>query len=100
MAQIGCLGDIPFVVSSDMIQTITNAVWSGSARYSTHQRHLNNALTEFTGVDPDEFTFDIVLSVYLGVDPMKLIVQLWKYEREATAVPLVIGEKGYGKYAE
>lgn len=98
MAQIGCLGDIPFIVSADTVQTINNAVWSGSARYSEHQRHLTNALTEFTGLDPDTFSFDITLSAYLGVDPMTAIVQLWQYERNGTSVPLVIGNKGYGKY--
>jgi len=98
MAQIGCLGDIPFIVSSDAIQTIDNAVWSGSARYGEHQRHLTNALTEFTGIDPDTFSFDITLSAYLGVNPMTAIVKLWQYERNGTAVPLTIGNKGYGKY--
>lgn len=98
MAKIGCLGDIPFIVSADTVQTIQNAVWSGSARYSEHQRHLSNALTEFTGLDPDKFSFDIVLSAYLGVDPMTAINQLWQYEREGKTVPLVIGDKGYGKY--
>lgn len=98
MAQIGCLGDIPFIVSADMVQTIENAVWSGSARYGEHQRHLTNALTEFTGLDPDAFSFDLTLSAYLGIDPMTAIVQLWQYERKGTSVPLVIGSKGYGKY--
>lgn len=98
MAQIGCLGEIPFIVSSDMVQTIDNAVWSGSARYGEHQRHLTNALTEFTGIDPDTFSFDIMLSTYLGVDPMNAIVKLLQYERKGLSVPLTIGDKGYGKY--
>lgn len=72
--------------------------WSGSARYSVHQRHLTNALTEFTGIDPDKMTFDIILSAYLGVDPMAEVVKVWKYERTGQAVPLVLGDKAYGKY--
>lgn len=98
MAQIGCLGEIPFVVSAETVQTITNAVWSGGARYSEHQRHLTNALTEFTGLAADRFSFDMVLSAFLGVNPMTSINRLWTYEREGTAVPLVLGVKGYGKY--
>ena len=98
MAQIGCLGDIPFIVSAEAVQTINNAIWSGSARYGEHQRHLTNALTEFTGLDPDKFSFDFTLSAYLGVNPMDAIVQLWQYERKSTSVPLTIGDKGYGKY--
>ena len=54
----------------EVVETLDNMSWSGSARYSTHQRHGANALTEFTGLDPDQITFDITLSVELGVDPM------------------------------
>ena len=49
MGKIGCLGDIPFEVSSNKIQTPKNMKWSGSARYATHQRHGGDALTEFVG---------------------------------------------------
>ena len=96
--QIGCLGDIIFQVSSDVIKTIDNMQWSGSARYSEHKRHMKSALTEFTGLDADTMTFNIEVSVYLGSKPMKEIVKIWKYEREGKVLPLVIGEKVYGKY--
>lgn len=98
MAYIGCLGDIVFSVSSNMVKTIDKVQWSGSARYSKHQRHLKDALTEFTGLDPDTISFEMVLSLYLGVDPMTELGKIWTYERNGTALPLVIGEKGYGKY--
>ena len=96
--QIGMLGDIIFEVSSDTVRTVSNASWSGSANYSTHSRHTANALTEFVGLGPDSFSFDIVLSYYLGTTIMEWINLLWKYEREGIAVPLTLGEKGYGKY--
>lgn len=98
MAQIGCLGDIIFTVSSEQVETINSMIWSGSARYGTHKRHVSNALTEFTGLDPDTISFDITLSIYLGVDPMGELVKIWTYERAGTTLPLVIGEKSYGKY--
>ncbi len=96
--QIGCLGDIIFSVSTKTVETINNAVWDGSARYPEHQRHLNNALTEFTGVDADGFSFDITLSAYLGVDPLTELGKIWTYERSGKAVSLVLGDKVYGKY--
>lgn len=96
--EIGCLGEIPFKASSRAVQTIKNAVWSGSARYATHARHLKDALTEFTGIEPDAFNFEIELSAFLGVNPMDAIGLVWQYERTGKAVPLVIGNKGYGKY--
>lgn len=96
--QIGCLGDIAFKVSADMVRTISNVTWSGSANYNTHARHLTDSLTEFTGIAPDEMTFDIVLSAFLGVDPMTDLVKIWEYERKGQALSLVIGSKAYGKY--
>lgn len=96
--QIGCLGDIVFKVSSDMVRTISNVTWSGSANYATHSRHLTDALTEFTGLDPDEITFDIVLSAFLGVNPMSDLAKIWDYERKWQTLPLIIGSKAYGKY--
>lgn len=98
MAFIGCLGDIIFEVSSDTVRTLDNMMWSGKARYSTHQRHLGNALTEFTGLDPDEVSFTITLSAFQGVNPQTELGKLWSYERTGTPVPLVIGDKVYGKY--
>ena len=98
MAIIGCLGDIIFEVSEDTVRTLDNMVWSGSARYAVHERHLTHALTEFTGLDPDKITFDILLSAELGVDPIAEVVKLWNIERSGRAVPLTVGTKGYGKY--
>jgi hypothetical protein len=96
--QIGCLGDIAFKTSADMVRTVNDVTWSGSANYNTHSRHLTNALTEFTGLAPDEMTFEIVLSAFLGVNPMDDLTKLWEYERKGQTLPLVIGSKAYGKY--
>ena len=95
---VGCFGDVVFQVSEETVETINNVVWSGSARYSIHQRHLQDALTEFTGLDPDKLSFTMTMSVELGVDIIPEIVKLWNIERSGRAVPLVIGEKAYGKY--
>ncbi len=96
--RIGWLGEIYFSISSIKVQTVSKAVWSGSARYSTHKRHLTHALTEFTGLEPDTFSFDMVLHDGFGVRPMDLLVKLWRYEREGLPQPLVIGDHAYGKY--
>lgn len=103
MALIGYLGKdadsgISFIVSREVFRTPKNMEWSGSARYATHERHNTHALTEFTGLDPDRFSFDILLAAELGVDPLEEVVKIWNFERDAEAVGLVIGGKGYGKY--
>ena len=98
MAVVGCLGDVVFQVSSETVETIDKLEWSGSARYAVHERHLQNALTELTGVDPDKISFELVLSRELGVNVSKEWAKLWTYERSGKALPLVIGEHHYGKY--
>lgn len=103
MAVIGYLGrdaehGIPFTMSREVFRTPSNMNWSGSARYSTHERHATHALTEFTGLDPDSFSLDLMLTAELGVDPMEELVKLWTYERDGEAMGLVIGAHAYGKY--
>lgn len=91
-------GGIQFVVSREVFRTPNSMKWSGSARYATHERHATHALTEFTGLDPDSFSLDLLLTKELGVDPMEELAKLWAYERTGEAVGLVIGGHAYGKY--
>lgn len=103
MAVIGYLGKdtedgLQFAVSREVFRTPKDMKWSGAARYATHARHATHALTEFTGLDPDQFSFDILLTRELGVDPLAEIARLWSYERGGEALGLVIGGKAYGKY--
>lgn len=102
MAIIGCLGSeenqVLFEVSAETVRTLDNFQWSGSARYGVHQRHAGNALTEFTGLDPDQIAFDVTFSAELGVNPMEEIWQLWRFLRNGTTLPLTIGTHGYGRY--
>ena len=98
MAVVGCLGSIPFLASADMVRTVDNLQWSGSARYATHQRHLDHALTEFVGIDPEKITFSVILSTELGVDPVTERRRLRSYKNSGTAVPFTIGRTAYGSY--
>lgn len=103
MAMIGYLGKdtedcILFTVSDDFVISPEKMKWFGSARYATHKRHNTHALTEYTGMDPDGFTFEITLTAMLGIVPMDELVKLWRYKRDGEAVALTIGTHGYGKY--
>lgn len=95
---IGCLGDVVFHVSSDVVLTLRNFSWNVSAKYATHQRHASAALTEFTGLDAEKFSFEVTLSEYLGVDVQSAIKQLMLYTKKGTTLPLVLGSKVYGDY--
>ena len=94
----GMLGEIIFRVNSEEILTPEGIVWTGSARHAEHRRHLTDALTEFTGLDPDRMSFNILLSEELGVTVMDELVKLWTYNRRATPIPLTIGPRPFGKY--
>ncbi len=96
--RIGTLGNLVFQVSSETVQTIDDLQWSGSAQYSTHQRHLGKGLLEFTGVDPDDLSFSIFLSRSLGVEPEESLALLRQYERNGTTLPFSLGSRPYGEY--
>lgn len=95
---VGALGDVVFSVSSRTLKTISNFVWSGSARYATHDLHAGNSISEYTGTDLAKITFGIQLLASLGVDPMSEIWRLFDLERQGVTLPLTIGNHGYGRY--
>ena len=100
---IGYLGKdadngIQFKVSDEIFRTPNNIKWGGNARYFTHERHTTHALTEFTGLGPDTFSFSMLLAADLGVNPTDELVKIFNYERAGEALGLVIGGKAYGKY--
>lgn len=103
MAVVGLMGDtdansILFQVSDQTIETLSEWEWSGSANYATHQLHGHQALTEFTSLNPDQMSFEIILSWELGTDPLKTWWELCKLMRTGHAVPLTIGVHPYGYY--
>ena len=98
MAQIGKLGDITFEASDEVVRTVSNMSWSGSSRYAVHERHMYDAMSELTGSNADQISFDIILSQNFGINPQTELTRLWRYMRSGQTLPLAIGSKGYGKY--
>lgn len=96
--RIGTLGNLLFQTSSNLVHTIESLQESGSARYTTHQRHLSRGLVEFCGSEPGEISIGITLSRGLGVEPEESLVLIRQYEREGTALPFVLGGKTVGEY--
>jgi len=96
---VGCLGDVEFSVSADLVKTLENFAWKASARYGSHERHGMKSLPEFTGMDDDTVTFDVTLSEAFGLrNVQREINLLMKYLRDGEVLPLVIGSKSYGVY--
>jgi phage protein U len=96
MAVIGALGDTPFSVSNKQIRTFNNMQWNSSVNFTPHNRHLRDALLEFTGINADTISFTMNLSVSLGVEPMTEILKLWKAERRGEAMMLILGNRIIG----
>ena len=94
---VGALGDFVFETSAEVVKTLDDFEWESSAKYAKHDRHLKEDLPEYTGTDNDEISFTIYLSAHLGVDPQDEYTALLIAEREGSVMPLILGEKGYGK---
>lgn len=96
--RIGSLGDIAFEASPFKMKPLNGLEWGGSVRYGEHDIHLGNQLLEYEGMDADTFKLEIILSKFLGIDPIDSIAKIFEYERDGTALPLILGNKAYGKY--
>ena len=96
---VGCLGDVEFSVSSELVYTFENLKWAGAARIATHDRHLAGSLAEFTGSEAEKVSFDFVLSEYFGAKNVQQdLDKLRLYMENGRVLPLVIGTKSYGRY--
>lgn len=98
MAQIGSFGNLTFKVSDKLVRTFNGMSWDFSAKYATHDRHIKADLLEYMGPEIETISFSMVLSVFLGVTPLKQIKKLRKMIRKGYARRLVIGGKVYGSY--
>ena len=72
--------------------------WDFSAKYATPDRHIKADLIEYMGPEIETISFSMVLSVFLGVTPLKQIKKMRKMIRKGYARRLVIGGKVYGNY--
>ena len=96
---VGCLGDVEFSVSSELVYTFENMKWSGGARIAKHDRHLAGSLAEFTGSEAETVSFDFVLSEYFGAKNVQQdLDKLRLYMENGRVLPLVIGTTSYGRY--
>lgn len=96
--QVGTLGDIAFEVSDTAVRTIRDWSWKGASSYTTHNRHLNKGLVEYTGSSPDTITFTMRVGKHLGYDPNTVITRLRQYEVKGIAVKFVLGRQSLGHY--
>ena len=65
----GMLGDVIFEVSDQTYRTINNLTRNKKANYSTHKLVKKEGILEFTGVDPETISFEILFSAWFGENP-------------------------------
>ena len=92
----GMLGDVTFEVSDQTYRTIRNLTRSTKANYSTHKLIGKTGILEFTGVDPETISFEILFSAWFGENPETWRKKLDKMLRNGKAVYFVLGTAPIG----
>lgn len=98
MATIGAFAGVTFSVSDKTVKTFNNMKWQVSGKYAEHDRHLKRDLLEFLGPELETISFEMRLSVFLGVTPLTEIIKLRSIIQTGKTDRLVIGGKVYGSY--
>lgn len=88
---IGALGNIPFYVTMSESQLLSGLMWNSGARYSEHARHGETDMLEYVGSNPDQITFDLKLSAFLGTNPTKMLDSLKTLHKNHSAVRFALG---------
>ena len=87
---IGNLGDIVFEVSSNKARTLDELERTASARLASHDVIGGKPYTEFIGPGVETITFEMFLSISLGIAPEEEIQDLRKLRDTGEAVPFVL----------
>lgn len=98
MALIGAWGTVVFSVKPGEIKTFDGMKWDVGAKYTTHERHLQAPLLEFTGEDVEGISFTMYFSAYLGTNPKREVDRLVAAVKVGRVGRLVIGTDNYGKF--
>ena len=94
---VGSLGkSIVFSVSTTTVQTIKSMSWKRSYNYSVHKMYGRKGILEYTGSDPDEIEFEMEISAFLGVNPIKMIQELENMAEEQSVVKFILGNDVIG----
>lgn len=88
---VGALGNIPFYVTSSESMMLSGLTWSSGARYAEHVRHAHTDMLEYVGDNPDQISFEVKLSAFLGVNPTRMIDSLRTLKNNHKAVKFTLG---------
>ena len=93
---IGSLGDVAFTLSDKKAMVLKNLQWKSTANYTTHKLVNKTGVMEFTGLNPDEISFDVELSAYFKINPEKSLAKLKKMLEGGKEVIFILGDSRIG----
>ncbi len=93
---VGSFGELIFQVSAQKILTFDSLTVQTEARWTEHERHLQNPLPEYQGVQNDKITLPVYLSAFAGTNPAEEIGKIQSMIKTGTPHYLVIGTAAYG----
>lgn len=99
MAIIATFGDLVFEVSQNKINTFDNLNRITEARYTKHAIKHQKPILEFDGPEADPITFDMILRVELGVNPVKELEKWRDYLKKGKRAVLIIGNRPFSNNA-
>ena len=92
----GMLGDVTFEVTDKTFRTISNLSRTNKASFSTHKLVTKKGILEFTGVDPETISFEVLFSAWMGENPETWRKKLVKMLDAGKVVTFVLGTSPIG----
>lgn len=94
----GQIGEVPFIVSWDKVQSFQNLQIQKSSRTSEVNYINQDPKLVFNGRNRDIASFDIILADFLGVDVEEMYALLCGYQEKGTSVKFILGGKPVFKH--
>ena len=95
---VGTLGSLAFQVSPEKIETLRSLSRTGSANVSTHSLHGRVGLAEFSGEQPQQITFSLRSSAFIGADLERTMRLVEQYCSQGTILLFTLGGERFGRY--
>lgn len=95
---IGSIGELPFICSSEKVQTFSQLSRQNSARWASHEVIGQKPVMEFVGDSLSKVSFSMRFDMSLGVSPEKCLSRLKKMLENHLYKTLIIGNEYLGRY--
>lgn len=94
----GQIGEVPFIVNWDKVQSFQNLQIQKSSRTSEVNYINQDPKLVYNGRNRDTASFDIMLADFLGVDVEEMYDMLCGYQEKGTSVKFILGGKPVFKH--